>query len=148
MEDDIQNYLPTVMFRGTPCRWTTTILICEISFETKSLLQLCLTTHLIFSWLDLNLDRRLSVLHNSNLSRFILISLTFCQNANSLFFRIFKIHHHKNNIIQLRLTLLSLSLYTRFLIFKRAVFIYGLNFLHIVSKAEMLKFLYTKTTNC
>ena len=88
---------------------------CYIGFDNTSKFQL-----------DLNFDRRLSILHNSNLSRFILISLTFCQNANSLFLRIFEIHHNKNNIIQLRLTLLSLSLYTRFLIFKRAVFIYGL----------------------
>ena len=27
MEDDIQNYLQTVMFRGTPCMYVTSIII-------------------------------------------------------------------------------------------------------------------------
>ena len=45
MEDDIQNYLPTVMFRGTPCINKCYIITCYIVWSRQKPFFVLLSTH-------------------------------------------------------------------------------------------------------
>ena len=47
MEDNIQNYLPTVMFRGTPCINKCYIITCYIVWSRQKPFFVLLSTHVI-----------------------------------------------------------------------------------------------------